>query len=401
MDLYTLDSQFRKDVPVEKYASAIWTERYAAFGDFELKLDANSEMLSALKEGTYLARAGTKEVMLIETQSIEGNELTVSGPTLTGFFRERPVRMDTDHQPRIYTFNTPGVPSSITTTSSSAGAIMNLFVEIICKGSAEGVVIPYNPDFEAFGFYKAQIPNLTIATPPSGPAAPVSVDYDILYDLLVGVAAEHSLGFSMYLDSASESTYSLVFKVTSGRDLTSTQTTNPMVRFSPVLGSLADIKELSSIDGFKNVAYAYAPTYAPTHDAYTPPPGGVAPQIGDPPGVAYADSSAAASTGLQRRVLSVLCDDLTRENVGADQAKLKQILDQRARDALANYSYTRVVDGQVTPQSDYVYGVDYKLGDIVELQGSRGTLQNARITEYIRVKDESGSKEYPTVSVIS
>jgi hypothetical protein len=73
---------------------------------------------------------------------------------------------------------------------------------------------------------------------------------------------------------------------------------------------------------------------------------------------------------------------------------------QRARNELANNNYTRMVDGEVVPQSQYEFGVDYFLGDIVELQGHKGYNQQAQITEYIRTQDESGEKAYPTVTVI-
>jgi hypothetical protein len=77
-------------------------------------------------------------------------------------------------------------------------------------------------------------------------------------------------------------------------------------------------------------------------------------------------------------------------------------LDQRAKNALVNNNYVRMFDGTVVPQNGYAYGVgeDYYLGDIIELRGDTTTIQKARITEYTRSKDATGTYEYPTLSVI-
>ena len=58
-----------------------------------------------------------------------------------------------------------------------------------------------------------------------------------------------------------------------------------------------------------------------------------------------------------------------------------------------------MIDGEVVPQDEYTFGVDYFLGDKVELEDPHGTIQNAVITEYIRSSDARGEKAYPTVSV--
>jgi hypothetical protein len=73
---------------------------------------------------------------------------------------------------------------------------------------------------------------------------------------------------------------------------------------------------------------------------------------------------------------------------------------QAGTDALANNNYTKLVDGEVVPQPQYKYGVNYKLGDLIELVGSDGGVQKAQVTEYIRSKDATGEKAYPTVSVV-
>jgi hypothetical protein len=76
-------------------------------------------------------------------------------------------------------------------------------------------------------------------------------------------------------------------------------------------------------------------------------------------------------------------------------------LDIAAYNYLLNYTFTKAVDGEFVPQSPYIFGIDYFLGDVIELQGASGLIQNARVTEYIRSQDSTGEKAYPTVAVIN
>jgi len=93
-------------------------------------------------------------------------------------------------------------------------------------------------------------------------------------------------------------------------------------------------------------------------------------------------------------------EDITTDMINGDPNVLLQILNARAQDALTNHHFVKVVDGEIVPTAQFKYGRDYNLGDIVELQGNSGIVQNARVTEYIRSQDESGEHAYPTVAVL-
>ena len=63
MDIYTLNENFIAQETVDEYVSAIWTERYTDAGDFQIVAPATPSTLAKLKEGTFLALRGTKEIM--------------------------------------------------------------------------------------------------------------------------------------------------------------------------------------------------------------------------------------------------------------------------------------------------------------------------------------------------
>lgn len=370
MDLYTLDENFlRRDV-VDEFLSVIWTERYTKAGDVNLVVPYTKANRAKLPEGTFLALQGTKEVMQVESVQMEANKLKVTGPSITHFLNNRVVRYSANHADRYYNIN------------MQPGLVMGFIVnDMVVTGpyvtsSAYGVDGP-----------REVIPGLQVmGMDDSGAAVQLAVPYGPLYDALAQIADTYQIGFQMYLESATSSAYYLGFKTYSGKDRTSGQSINTRVRFSPNIDSLTNIKELRSISGYKNVAYAFAPA--------NPVPGVTQ------SGVAYADNESAASMGFKRRVLLVFADDLTTDKVGGSAATLLAVLNQRAKDALANNNYTKVVDGEVVPQSQFEYGKDYGLGDIVELQSFSGLLQKARITEYIRAQDVTGERAYPTISVI-
>lgn len=370
MDLYTLDENFlRRDV-VDEFLSVIWTERYTKAGDVTLVVPVSKSNLAKLPEGTFLALQGTKEVMQIENSLVEDNKLKLTGPTITKFLDNRVIRYSANHADRYYNI------------TMEPGYAMAFIVSDMCisgpyvSSSAYGIDGPREviPGLEMMGME------------PGGASAQLAVPYGPLYSAIAQIAETYQVGFSMYLERATSTAYYLGFKTYQGKDRTSGQSVNPIVRFSPNVDSLTDIKELRSISGYKNVAYAFAPSN---------PVAGVVQS-----GVAYADNESAASMGFNRRVLLVFADDLTTDKVGGSAAVLLAILNQRAKDALANNNYVKVVDGEIVPQNQFEYGKDYGLGDIVELQSFSGSLQKARVTEYIRTQDVTGERAYPTISVI-
>ena len=370
MDLYTLDENFlRRDV-VDNFISVIWTERYTKAGDVNLIVPLTKTNISKLPEGTFLAMDGTKEVMLVENALIEKDQLKLTGPTITQFLNNRVIRYSANHADRYYNI------------AMQPGLAMGFIVNDMCVSGPYVSSLEYGIDGP-----RQLIQNLMVVnTYSGGDSVALAIPYGPLYDALIQLAETYQIGFKMYLEGATEAGYTLFFTTYKGRDLTSDQSDNPLVRFTPNLESLAGIKELRSIAKYKNVAYAFAPS--------NPVPGVTQ------SGVAYADGEAAMSTGFNRRTLLVFADDLTTDKVGGSASVLLQVLNQRAADALANNNYIRTVDGEVVPQPQYKYGLDYRLGDVIELQSISGLLQRARVTEYIRSQDATGERAYPTISVI-
>jgi len=371
VDIYTLDENFLRQDLIDNFTSVIWTERYTKAGDVTLVVPLTQENLVKLPEGIFLGTPGTREIMQVENALVEKNQLKLTGPSITQFLDNRVIRYSANHADRYYNVTLkPGL---------AMGYVVN---DMVVAGG------PYTSS-SAYGIDgpRQVIPGLQVMDmDSSGDAVALAIPYGPLYAALTQLADTYQIGLQMYLESATPAAYFLGFRTYAGKDRTSQGQPDNPVRFSPNVDSLTDLKELRSIAKYKNVAYAFAPSN---------PVEGVTQS-----GVAYADNEAATSIGFNRRTLLVFADDLTTDKVGGSATVLLQVLNQRAKDALANNNYIKTVDGEIVPQTQFKYGQHYGMGDIIELQGLSGTLQRARVTEYIRSQDATGERAYPTISVI-
>ncbi len=89
MELYTLDDKLNKNELIEDYESAIWTERFIEAGDAKITVPATRANIKKLAMNTVVRLVGSSEGILIETQQLEEGMLTVTGPTLEAFFKNR------------------------------------------------------------------------------------------------------------------------------------------------------------------------------------------------------------------------------------------------------------------------------------------------------------------------
>jgi Siphovirus ReqiPepy6 Gp37-like protein len=394
VDLYTLTDQFLADETVDEFVSAIWTERYSAAGDVQLVLPATTDNLEKLKDGTFLALRGTQEVMQIQTDSIENNLMTVVGTALPEFLDQRIVWFKNP----AWTSANPDDPKVVdyTEASTTAGAFLASVITKMVINPVPMTGVDFDTEVNLdWDFEKIEHLELGV-TDTSGTPKRFTIPTGPLYQGLQGIAAAEQLGFSLYLDSADPALgYTLKFKSYRGKDRT-TGGAYPLVRLTPDMDSLSGLKEVRSRSLWKNVVYVWYKNEVSLH---------------------YEDPTAPKPEGFERRVLVV---DAEGEPVGrkvtfdpggrfygggwsqivVGTAELAAFRAQNARDALANHNYIQAIDGQTSPQNDYKYGVDYGLGDIIELEGITGLLSKARVTEYIRSQDKTGEREYPTISVM-
>lgn len=361
MEVYILDSLLRRVEVIDRFESLIWTERWASWGDFELKIRSTFESRSQLKTGVQLAMNRSLRVMQVETvedKTLEdGTEvLEVKGRSIEAVLIDRVAKETMSSLTADPVWDITGTP----------GAVIRWIFKRIC---IDGALSTYDKiPFIVDGRHPT-MPASTI-TEPIDPIA-VSLEPQNVYDAMTNLANTWTLGFRiLLLFDASQ----LYFDVYSGIDRTMSQVTTTPVLFTPALDNLQNVTELNTVEDAKNVAYVFAPNgFAEVRPADVPPD----------------------VDGFERRVLVVKADDITL----AAGSALDSALIQRGKEALAEHRAFQAFDGEINANSQYIYGVHYYLGDLVEMRNKDGAGNQMRVTEQIFVSDKEGERAYPTLAI--
>lgn len=358
MDVYILDSLLRRVELIDKFESFIWTERYAEIGDFELRLMSNLSTRGLFTTGTRIATNNSYRVMTIETveDSVDSDGkivLDVKGRSLETLLEDR-VAKDT-------MANTVTDPKWI--IEGTPGDVARTMFDHICRDGALDLadVIPFLQPGTIF-------PDDTL----NEPGTPIIWEQspDTLFNAIRAVVDPYDLGFRLVRNF---DTSQLYFDVYAGNDRTTRQTLTPPVIFGVHMDNLQNTKEFNSIQNSKNVAYVFSDF-------------GVE--------VVYGEGVDPDVEGFERRVLLV-----SASNVTADTVDISAALIQQGQEALARSRALSLFDGELNQNGDYRYGVDYELGDLVEMRSIDGVISYKRVTEQIFVDDAEGERSYPTLSM--
>jgi hypothetical protein len=363
MELYTLDSLLRTVEVVDQYESLIWTERFSSAGDFELVVPSTPSFRSLLQPGTWMAMNESLRCMKVETledgRDEEGRRsLKVSGPSI-----ELPVLDD-----RV-AFSVKG--NLVTTpkwviTDTPAAVARKVFHDICVTGILDV------DDIVPFITAVAVLPDDTIPEPTD--IITVEIEPSTVYAIIKQICETYDLGFRLLRNY---NLSQLAFDIYAGSDRTSQQTDVPAVIFSPDLENVTSTRKLETVAGMKNIAYVYSNLGFQE----------VVAQDVDPDTV-----------GFERHLLVVKMDDFDE---GTAPATVTAMMQQKGKEELANARAFVGFDGEVAQNSQYRYGVDYQLGDLVEQVGEEGMTSIVRVTEQIFASDSEGDRSYPTLSIRS
>lgn len=365
MEIYTLDSLFRRVQVIDVFKSFIWTDRMKDVGDFELILNKNSSFIPYLPAGTMLSCNESLHVMVLETiEDTNADDGTVARKYTGRSFE----KIMADRAARDVLNNTTYEPKWVVSDIPSEVALY-VFSQVCEIGVLDvGDIIPH---INASGS-DPLVPADTIAVPPD----PIDYQIDIVsvLDVERDLATQYNMGFRILLDPSGPDTPLLYFDIYMGVDRTSQQTTYDAVIMSPDLDNLQNINELTSIALYKNVAYVISPVGAE---------------------IVYALDVDPAIAGLDRRVMFVNATDITDPSPTVATAQMLA----RGANALASQTAVSAFDGEINEFSKYKPGRDYNLGDLIELRDSQGQTNTMQVTEQIFVSDASGDRSYPTLTL--
>jgi hypothetical protein len=375
MEVYILDSSFRRTEVVEQFESFIWTERWADQGEFSLDIDPSFPDSTLFEKGKYIACDKSDRMMVVTTVenalADDGTrKLKVTGASFESIMEERANFYDmftlagstvTDNPPISKTWGngTTDKPMALVRTIFNAACVTNSIV-------ASDII----PQMQSGDYYSK---TGMIAEPTNTPV--IQSQIDSLWNTIKTICDTYRMGFRIVRieDVVPTNAAKLYFEVYTGFDRTAGQTALAAIVFSNQMDNLTDTSELSSISGYKNMAYVVAP-----HGTRL---------------VVSADL-VGTPTGNDRKVLLVDANDID----DAAGATLQSKLEQRGQQELAK---TRVIvgfDGKIPIRSGLMYGTDYKLGDLVEQRSDSGARRVMRVTEQIFISDAQGERNYPTLT---
>lgn len=368
MEVYTLDSLFRRTEVIDRFESCIWNERWADIGEFELLLQSTRGNRQIFKTGTRLAINESKRVMTVETaessSDAEGRRvLKVKGRSLESILEDR-VAVGTQAG-----FS----PLPEWSWQDTPEEVARAFVLNIC---VNGSLHP-NDVIPQLAWNQNSYPEDTI--PESNFEIIWYQKPASLYKAIKEIADIYDFGFRLYRNG---DTGQLFFNIYTGSDRTLQQDILTPVVFSQDLQNLMNTTEFNTMEKTKNVAFVMW-EHPDTHDVYR--------EIVYAPEVDPEDLS-----GLDRRVIHVageIQDDDKNIPANISAALIRQGLDE-----LAKHRAFTGFDGEISQYAQYKYEQDYFLGDMVVMQNADGLRNNMRITEQIFVSDREGDRAYPTLA---
>lgn len=345
MNIYVLNESLERIAIIDNYTSIIWTNRYYEAGDFELYLQATSDLIAVLQEDYYLIREGHEDnAMIIESIEIStdielGNFLTIRGRCLKSIVYRRIIWQQT----------------------SMTGLLETCLTRLL----NENIIAPSNPKRKIANF---SIDNL-VAT-----GLTISAQYtgDNLGESIAALCTSYGFGWDVKLDLEQKK---FLFILYAGTDRSYRQNVVPWVVFSNAYENI-----LTTDYTFDKSEYANVVKVA-----------------GEGEGIARKYASVGDASGLARREIYADARDLSTNEGEITSAEYNEQLKERGLEALAERVDHQDFEGEVVDYT-YKYGEDYFLGDIVEVVNEYGMEAVTRVIEVISSEDESGIYTIPTFS---
>ena len=225
MELLILNTKLESDSIIDTYKSLIWTDRYSAYGDFEVYTSATMNVLRQVKKGYYLWNRDSEHTMIIEDIEIQsnaefGNDIAITGRSLESILTRRIVWK----------------------TTNINGDLQNGVKRLL----DDAIINPSDPDrkIENFIFVASEDPAITELTLEKQ----VGMG-DNLYETIVDICNSKEIGFKVVLTDDGKFAFSLY----AGSDRSYDQLANPFVVFSPKFENIINSNYLDSDKKLKTI----------------------------------------------------------------------------------------------------------------------------------------------------
>lgn len=401
MELLVLNKNFDIVGIIDQYESFNWTDRYNECGEFELTLLADKDSFDIIKTDYYLYfDQSEKKYMIIEGLEIKtdyekGNRLIVTGRSLESILDRRIIwdktRFILQHnfQNSVLQLITNAFLKADTRFGTAAATNRQIADMVITPvyDSSTTDLLEHKIKMDAVEYWGENI-------------------YEILVDLCK--SRDPEVGFKIIRRKThsgdrpyteGDTSEKLAFSLYIGTDRSSDNTAGlqPVI-FSPYFENISDTDYYESVKTFKTTCLIVGQDKTNDQGVVT----------STPTTSVYRGKTSASYKGLYRR--EAFCDASNvprtyRENNVEkeydEKTEYKPALREEGRKLMREDSNRSVktFEGEVDYRTTYIYGVDYFLGDIVDVADIFGHEIQARITEVTFSDDEEGFSITPTFSM--
>lgn len=351
MEIYVLNKNFETVAIVDSYTSLIWTDRYYQAGDFELYLPTSINALNTFIPDYYLWNKDSEHLMVIEdlktTSDLEeGNNLTVTGRSLESILDRRIIWSQTN------------------ITGSLHDAIKNILTNNIISPEIQERTIPN------FIFEDSDDEYIL------GLELEAQYDGDNIYEIITKLCEDKKIGFKITLNDSNQ----FVFKLYRGTDRSYSQDTESFIVFSPYFENIVNSEYREVKSESKNVILV----------------------AGEGEGTSQKKASAGdlEATSLDRREIYFSGGNQSSNGQTISGDKYTAYLKEQGVEELKKHKIEKVIEGEVETSKIFIYGIDYFMGDVVEIEDEYDRHSRTRIIEFIMNQDDDGYKAYPSFEVV-
>lgn len=371
MEFMVLDKNYDGIAMIDTFTSAIWTVRYDEAGDFEIYTPVRLDYLQAMQIGNYLWNRDSDRLMIIETVEIEtdaeqGPQLIVTGRSLESILDRRVIT------------------NSATLTGSLPAVIEEILSNEIIRSGVRQI-----PGFIYTRTKDPRITSLNVEFTARG---------ENVYDTICSLCQTYKLGFKVTPHGKGGFNFELYM----GSDRSYNQNENPYVVFSPSFENLLNSNYIKSFKSYKNAIYAVG-TYQKEviiKNKYKNDEGDWVVEkqttYEEAEITTWGYSETNTPSGLTRREMFIDNGGVNDGEQGGSADAWNTINHQKAITELSGHQTTTAFEGELEATRQYVYGEDFTIGDIVQVENEFGITGTVYISEIVFSQDASGITITPT-----
>lgn len=348
---------FNKTRVIDNATSIIWVTRYNSAGEFELYLPATTELLNLFHidmnfdTETLITRDDSDRAMIVENVQLTTNAENGDFLTITGRSAESLLGR------RIF-------PKQCTFQDTAELVIRRMINENVIQPSD----VWRQMDFIALGELH-YFPEML----------KIQVTGKNLLDTISDICTSFNMGFKLIFSNGT-----FTFDLYKGVDHSFLQTLNDYVIFSPDFENLGNTEYTQDMTAYYNSVYVAGEGQGADRVIVE-----VSTQRGD--GVVH-------GIALREKWIDARQTSSNTEEGGLTPTEYEDVLKTQGTEEITKSSKTETFNGETLDYNLFRFGVDYGLGDLVQIVNEYGLQAVTTVNEVTEVEDENGYRLCPSLS---